>query len=113
MRLARDPVSVRLAWLLVHLARLGDVVEDDGWLGLPVNLSREDLALRIGAKRRSVGTVLQEWRSRGVTGSRRGRLVIRDMGYLVKVAGIPSDSRAAGQLAAAWRLTPARVGFQN
>lgn len=45
MRLARDPVGVRLAWLLVRLARLGDVVEDDGWLGLPVSLNRKDLAL--------------------------------------------------------------------
>jgi CRP-like cAMP-binding protein len=65
MRLARDPAGVRLAWLPVHLARLGDAVEDDGSLGLPVNLSRADLALWIGAKPRSVGTPLQDWRSRG------------------------------------------------
>ena len=65
MRLARDEVKVRLAWLLVRLARLGDIVEDDSWLGLPVNLSWEDLALWIGAAPRSVGTVLRDWRSRG------------------------------------------------
>jgi CRP-like cAMP-binding protein len=45
MRRARDPAGVRLAWLLVRLARLGDAVEDDGALGLPVNLSDADLAL--------------------------------------------------------------------
>jgi CRP-like cAMP-binding protein len=95
MRLARDPVDVRLAWLLVYLARLGDDVEDDGSLGLPVNLTREDLALWIGAGRRSVGTALQDWRSRGITASRHGKLVIRDMGFLIAKAGIPGDRRAA------------------
>jgi CRP-like cAMP-binding protein len=110
MRLARDQVNVRLAWLLVRLARLGDVVEDD-WLGLPVNLSREDLALWIGAKPRSVGTVLQDWRSRGVVATRHRKLVIRDMGFLTRVAGIPSDIRAAAQPAVpTWRLIPARRG---
>lgn len=109
MRLARDPVDVRLAWLLVYLARLGDTVEDDGSLGLPVNLSREDLALWIGAKRRSVGAALQDWRSRGVTASRHGKLVIRDLGFLVTKADIPRDRRAVPQLtASAWRLIPAR-----
>jgi CRP-like cAMP-binding protein len=109
MRLARDPVDVRLAWLLVYLARLGDTVEDDGSLGLPVNLSREDLALWIGAKRRSVGAALQDWRSRGVTASRHGNLVIRDLGFLITKADIPRDRRAAPQLtASAWRLVPAR-----
>lgn len=93
MRLARDPVRVRLAWLLVRLARLGDVVEEDDWLGLPVNLSREDLALWIGAGPRSVGTVLKDWRSRGVVASRHRKLVIRDMGFLTRAAGIPSDIR--------------------
>lgn len=29
MRLARDPVDVRLAWLLVYLTRLGNAVEED------------------------------------------------------------------------------------
>jgi CRP-like cAMP-binding protein len=80
MRLARDPVDVRLAWLLVYLTRLGGAVEEDGSLGLPINLSREDLALWIGAARRSVGAALQDWRSRGVTASRHGKLVIRDLG---------------------------------
>lgn len=109
MRLARDPVDVRLAWLLVHLARLGDAVEEDGSLGLPVNLSREDLALWIGAKRRSVGAALQDWRSRGVTASRQGKLVILDLGFLITKADIPRDRRVASQLTApAWRLIPAR-----
>jgi hypothetical protein len=43
-----------------------DAVDDDGSLGLAVNLSSEDLALWIGAKRRSVNTALQDWRSREV-----------------------------------------------
>ena len=34
MRLARDPLGVRMPWLLVRLARLGDVAGDDGWPGL-------------------------------------------------------------------------------
>jgi hypothetical protein len=38
--LGRRPVGVRPAWLLVRLARLGDVVEADGLLGLPVDLGR-------------------------------------------------------------------------
>ena len=104
MRLARDPVDVRLAWLLVYLTRLGGAVEEDGSLGLPVNLSREDLALWIGAARRSVGTALQDWRSRGITASRHGKLVIRDLGFLIIKADIPRDRRAATQLtASAWR----------
>jgi CRP-like cAMP-binding protein len=86
---------VRLAWLLVYLARLGGDVEDDGSLGLPVNLTREDLALWIGAGRRSVGTALQEWRSRGVTATRHGKLVIRDLGFLITKADTPGDPRAA------------------
>jgi hypothetical protein len=48
--------QVGLAWLLACLARLGDDVEDNGSLGPPVNLSKADLALWIGAKPRSVGT---------------------------------------------------------
>jgi CRP-like cAMP-binding protein len=108
MRLARDPVGVRLAWLLVRLTRLGDAVEDEGWLGLPVDLSREDLALWTGAAPRSVGTVLKDWRSRGIVATRHRKLVIRDMGFLTRVAGIPSDIRAATQ--PAWRLTRARRG---
>jgi CRP-like cAMP-binding protein len=109
-RVAEDEERImRLAWLLVHLARLGDTVEDDGSLGLPVNLSREDLALWIGAKRRSVGAALQDWRSRGVTASRHGKLVIRDLGFLITKADIPRDRRAVPQLtASAWRLIPAR-----
>jgi CRP-like cAMP-binding protein len=105
MRLARDPVDVRLAWLLVYLARLGDDVEDDGSLGLPVNLTREDLALWIGAGRRSVGTALQDWRSRGITASRHGKLVIRDMGFLIAKADTPRTWHACGT--AAWSM-PAR-----
>jgi hypothetical protein len=98
-------------WLLVRLARLGDAVEDDGWLGLPANLSREGLALWIGAGRRSVGTVLRDWRSRGAVATRHGKLVIRGMGFLTRMAVIPSDIRAAARLAAsAWRLIPARGG---
>jgi Crp-like helix-turn-helix domain len=95
MRLARDPVDVRLAWLLVYLSRFGGAVEQDGSLGLPVNLSREDLALWIGAARRSVGAALQDWRSRGVTASRHGKLVIPDLGFLITKADIPRDRRAA------------------
>ena len=34
----RDPVDVRLAWLPVHLTRLGGAVEEDGYLGLPVGV---------------------------------------------------------------------------
>ena len=106
-----DPVGVRQARLLVRRARLGDGVEEDGWLGLPVNLSREDLAMWIGAGPRSVGTVLQDWRSRRVVASRHGKLVIKDMGFLTRVAGIPSDIRVAAQSAAsAWRLIPAQAG---
>jgi CRP/FNR family transcriptional regulator, cyclic AMP receptor protein len=92
MRLARDPVDVRLAWLLVYLTRLGGAVEEDGSQGLPVNLSREDLALWIGAARRSVGAALQDWRSRGVTASRHGSLVIRDLGFLITKADIPATA---------------------
>ena len=94
MRLARDPVGVRLAWLLVCLARLGDAVEDDGSLGLPVSLSDADLALWIGAGRRSVETVLKDWRSRRVVARRHGKLVIRDLGPLIEAADIPADRRA-------------------
>ena len=65
MRLRRDQAGVPLARLLVSLARLGDVAEDDGWPGLPVNLTREDLALWIGAGCRSDG-----WSCR--TGRRAG-----------------------------------------
>jgi CRP-like cAMP-binding protein len=91
---------VRLAWLLVHLARLSDAVVGDGWLGLPVNLTRDDLALWIGAAPRSVGTVLQDWRSRGVVATTPNReLVIKNMGFLTRMAAIPSDIRAEP----AWR----------
>jgi CRP-like cAMP-binding protein len=111
MRLARDPVGVRLAWLLVRLARLGDAVEDDGALGLPVNLSDADLALWIGAGRRSVETALKEWRSRGVVARRHGKLVIRNLDPLIKAADIPTDRRAVTQpRTPAWRLAPAQVG---
>jgi CRP-like cAMP-binding protein len=107
MRLARDPVDVRLAWLLVHLTRLGGAVEEDGSLGLPVNLSREDLALWICAARRSVGAALQDWRSRGVTASRHGKLVIRDLGFLITKADIPRDRRAADGVGVAVKPGPA------
>jgi CRP-like cAMP-binding protein len=116
MRLARDPVGVRLAWLLVRLARLGgavedDAVEDDGALGLPVSLSDADLALWIGAKPRSVKTALKEWRSRGVVARRHGKLVIRNLDPLIKVADIPSDRRAVTRpRTPAWRLAPAQAG---
>ena len=105
MRLARDPVGVRLAWLLVRLARLCDAVEDDGALGLPVNLSGADLALWIGAGRSSVETALKEWRSRGVVARRHGKLVIRNLDPLIKTADIPTDRRAVTQpRTPAWRL---------
>lgn len=111
MRLACDPVGVRLAWLLVRLARLGDVVEDDGALGLPVNLSDADLALWIGAGRTSVETALKAWRSRGVVARRHGKLVITNPDPLLKTADIPSDRRAVTQpRTPAWRLARPRVG---
>jgi hypothetical protein len=40
-------------WLLVRLVRLGGAVKEDGSLGLPAGLTDTDLALWIGAKRRS------------------------------------------------------------
>jgi Crp-like helix-turn-helix domain len=104
MRLARDPVGVRLAWLLVRLARPCDAVEDDGALGLPVDLSDADLALWIGAGRSSVETALKEWRS-------RGKLVIRNLDPFIKTADIPADRRAVTQpRTPAWRLARPRAG---
>jgi CRP-like cAMP-binding protein len=105
MRLACDPVGVRLAWLLVRLVRSCDAVEDDGALGLPVNLSDADLALWIGAGRTSVETALKEWRSRGVVARRHGKLVITNPDPLIKMADIPADRRAVTQpRTPAWRL---------
>jgi hypothetical protein len=102
---------MRLAWLLVRLARLCDTVEDDGSLGLPVNLSDADLALWIGTGRTSVETALKEWRSRGVVARRHGELVVRNLDSLIKTADIPTDRRAVTQpRAPAWRLAPAQAG---
>jgi CRP-like cAMP-binding protein len=110
MRLARDQVPVRLAWLLVRLFRSCDVVEDDGALGLPVSLSDADLALWIGAKPRSVKTVLKEWRSRGVVARRHGKPVITNPDPLIKKADIPADRRAVTRpRTPAWRLAPAQA----
>lgn len=110
MRLARDQVGVRLAWLLVRLARSCDAVEDDGALGLPASLSDADLALWIGAKSRSVKTALKEWRWRGVVARRHGELVITNLDFLLKKADIPSDRRAVTRpRTPAWRLAPAQA----
>jgi len=96
---------VRLAWLLVRLTRLCDAVEDDGALGLLVDLSHADLALWIGAGRSSVETALKAWRSRGVVARRHGKLVIRDLDPLIKTVDIPADRRAVTQpRTPAWRL---------
>jgi hypothetical protein len=92
MRLARDPVDVRLAMLLVYLARLGDDVEDDGSLGLPVSLSKADLALWVGAKPRSVGTAPRDWRSRRPSGREAGH---PGPGILDRQSRHPRDRRAA------------------
>jgi CRP-like cAMP-binding protein len=110
MRLARDQVPVRLAWLLVCLTRSYDAVEDDGALGLPVSLSDADLALWIGAKPRSVKTAMKELRSRGAVARRHGKLVITNLDPLLQKADIPSDRRAVTQpRTPAWRLVPAQA----
>jgi hypothetical protein len=53
--------------------------------------------LRIGAARRSVVAALRDWRSRGIVARRHGKLVIRNLGPLIKRADIPIDRRAATQ----------------
>lgn len=84
-----------LAWLLVRLARLCDAVEDDGALGLLINLSDADPALWIGAGRTSVETALKEWRSRG-----RGPPA-REAGHHEPAPPAPRTP--------AWRLAPAQA----
>lgn len=82
---------------MVYLARLGDVVEEDGSLGLPVNPCDADLGLRVGAGRRSVVAALRDWRSRGVVKRRHGKLVIKNLGILIKAADIPTDPCAGAR----------------
>src|SRR5260370_39132993 len=87
------PSAVRLAWLLVRLARLCDAVEDDGALGLPVNLSDANLALWIGAGAQVSRNGPNEWRARGGGGRphrERGR---QHPGPLSQTADSPRHPR--------------------
>ena len=61
----------RLAYLLLSYARLYGVVVDDVVV-IRTRLSQNDLALGLGASRKSVARAFQEWKQNGLIG-RRGR----------------------------------------
>jgi CRP/FNR family transcriptional regulator, nitrogen oxide reductase regulator len=83
--LATERVSQRLARTLLRLTRLSGRRVEEGVL-LDLRLSREELAQMSGTTLFSVSRLLSDWRARGLVGSRRGRIVIRDSHGLVTLA---------------------------
>jgi CRP/FNR family transcriptional regulator, nitrogen oxide reductase regulator len=91
-----ERVAQRLARALLRLARTAGRRVDEGVL-IDLRLSREELAQLSGTTLFSASRLLSEWQARGLVGSLRGRLVIRDSHGLVTLA----DDLLAGVAASA------------
>jgi CRP-like cAMP-binding protein len=83
--LATERVAQRLARTVLRLARASGRRVEDGVL-IDLRLSREELAQMSGTTLFSASRLLSDWQARGLVGSRRGRLVIRDSHGLVTLA---------------------------
>ncbi len=75
--LALSPLSVRLAQLLLNLAK--GVAPGPGGLVIPTRLSQRELAMQVAATRERVNKQLRLWQQLGVLGTAGGLIVIRDL----------------------------------
>ena len=72
-----QPLPVRLAR---RLCALGSD------FGSEVNISQEQLGVFVGAARESVNRQLQQWRKDGILDLQRGKIILRNMSELTRVA---------------------------
>ncbi|GGM63846.1 Crp/Fnr family transcriptional regulator [Micromonospora sonchi] len=80
----------RLADLLVHLGRRYGSRADDGVL-IELPLSQEDFAGLVLTSQRTLGRVLEQWRTRGLVVTGRRSMLVRSLTGLRELAGAESD----------------------
>lgn len=83
--LATEPVERRVARTLVELgARLGRA--EEGVVVLEGGIMQKDIGELTGTTVFSISRIFAEWKRQGVLRSHRGRIVLRDMGFLRRIA---------------------------
>jgi CRP-like cAMP-binding protein len=86
MELSTQPVSRRVAHALLRLAnQAGRKI--DGGVEIDFPVSRQDVAEMTGTTLHTVSRILSEWEARGLVGSGRQRIVLRDLDKLTAIAG--------------------------
>jgi CRP/FNR family cyclic AMP-dependent transcriptional regulator len=72
-------VTVRLATVLIELAKRYGSIDNRGNVVIDLPLSQEDLAGLVLTSTRTVGRVLEKWRDEGWVATGRRRIVIQDV----------------------------------
>lgn len=88
---ASVPVEQRLARTLLRMASDAQGVRDKDGCDLP--LSRQDLAELTSATLSTVSRIMSRWRSEGVIGGGRGRVILLDCAELARLARSPEPAR--------------------
>jgi len=84
--------SSRLAWMLLTEARAQGEPCGAG-IRLPVDLTTEQIASRIGATRQTVSTLLNEWERSGLISRGKGEWLIRDPARLEWISTAGGDGK--------------------
>ena len=83
--MAGEKVEQRIARSLLRLVRQAGR-ETDGGLEIDFPITRQELAEMAGSTLHTVSRTLASWDERGVTGSARKRIIVRDMDALTALA---------------------------
>lgn len=88
--LSGERVEQRIAQALLRLARQAGRETDEG-IEIDFPITRQELAEMAGSTLHTVSRTLAAWDQRGVTGSSRRRIVVRDLAALSALADHPAD----------------------
>ncbi len=95
--LSAGSVESRLASLLLDLARrFGDEFED-GTVGIPITLSRQDLASLVSTSFETAIRIMSRWQKQGILGTNSDGFVLHNAEHLQQVARNVSGARGGGR----------------